>query len=53
MSAKNRPQFVQIEILNEIEFSICLINFAISMRNFDEILSKFRDKFEKIQNGKN
>ena len=49
ISAKNRPQFLQIEYWIKLNFSICLTNFAILRRNFNEILSEFRDKFEKME----
>jgi len=32
----------------KLNFSICLTNFVILTRNFNEILSEFRDKFENM-----
>ena len=46
---QNLPHFLQIEYYMKLDCSICLINFAILKCNFDEILSEFRDKLEKIE----
>ena len=48
ISAKNRPTFCEIEYWIFNIFALVQFDFAIFLWNFDEILSEFRDKSQKI-----
>ena len=47
ISGKNRHHFFAIEYLNFRLYSFSASNFAFFLRIFDEILSGFRDNFQK------